>query len=102
MSAPTPDPAAAPQLRRPPAITVCPDGPYLVRGDVELNEADGTAIARPAGTIALCRCGKSKRTPFCDGTHKLRAAGRQGRGASAEGGVTSSPTATDEAASGVR
>ena len=52
-------------------ITACPDGPLLVRGDVELVDPDGQPIPRRRATIALCRCGKSSIKPHCDGTHKL-------------------------------
>ena len=43
----------------------------LVRGDVELVEADGTPIPRRRRTVALCRCGHSALMPLCDGTHKV-------------------------------
>lgn len=52
-------------------ITPCPDGPLLVRGAVELRNADGEQIETARRTIALCRCGLSSIKPFCDGTHKL-------------------------------
>jgi CDGSH-type Zn-finger protein len=51
-------------------ITIYPDGPILVRGDVELLQADGTPLPRRRRTVALCRCGHSALMPFCDGTHK--------------------------------
>jgi CDGSH-type Zn-finger protein len=51
-------------------ITPYRDGPLLVRGPVELVAADGTTIEHRRRTVALCRCGKSKLRPFCDGTHK--------------------------------
>ncbi|KKK05855.1 CDGSH iron-sulfur domain-containing protein [Micromonospora sp. HK10] len=55
-----------------PAATITPyqDGPLLVRGDFALLTPDGEAIETRRGTIALCRCGRSARKPFCDGTHK--------------------------------
>ena len=53
------------------SITPCRDGPYLVRGDFELLDQEGNAIPLSRGTIALCRCGRSRTRPFCDGTHKL-------------------------------
>jgi len=56
-------------------ITSYPDGPLVVRGDVDLVTADGETIERKRRTIALCRCGLSTIKPFCDGTH--RAAGFQ-------------------------
>ncbi len=52
-------------------ITPYRDGPLLVRGPVELAWPDGSPIDRRRGTVALCRCGKSKLRPLCDGTHKL-------------------------------
>lgn len=53
-----------------PQITACPNGPLLVRGDIELCEEDGTPIPKRRKTVALCRCGVSALKPFCDGTHK--------------------------------
>ncbi|MFC7789675.1 CDGSH iron-sulfur domain-containing protein [Microbacterium sp. MAHUQ-60] len=51
-------------------ITPYPDGPLILRGDVELRTADGEPIPRNRRTVALCRCGLSTIKPFCDGTHK--------------------------------
>lgn len=47
------------------------DGPYLVRGPVVLQDQDGREIESRRPTVALCRCGKSRTRPFCDGTHQL-------------------------------
>jgi CDGSH-type Zn-finger protein len=55
---------------RPATITAYPDGPLLVRGDVELRTPEGQRIERERRTVALCRCGLSTIKPFCDGTHK--------------------------------
>ena len=51
-------------------ITPYRDGPLIVRGDFRLVDQDGVEIDPGRGTVALCRCGKSGITPFCDGTHK--------------------------------
>lgn len=47
------------------------DGPYLVRGPASLRDQDGREIDPGRRTIALCRCGKSRLRPFCDGSHHL-------------------------------
>jgi CDGSH-type Zn-finger protein len=47
------------------------DGPYLVRGPAEVRDQDGHPITVTRRVIALCRCGKSRTRPFCDGTHQL-------------------------------
>ena len=51
-------------------VTPYPDGPILVRGEVELRTPDGDPITQRRRTVALCRCGLSSIKPFCDGTHK--------------------------------
>lgn len=71
-------------------ITPYRDGPLLVRGPVQLADADGKPFTPRRGTIALCRCGKSRLRPFCDGTHKLI-------GFRAPGGATESPWPSPEA-----
>ena len=51
-------------------ITIRPNGPYLVEGDVELTDVNGNKIDTTGqAKIALCRCGGSTKKPFCDGTH---------------------------------
>ena len=52
-------------------ITAYRDGPLLVRGPFRLEDQDGNPIESRRDTIALCRCGKSRMRPFCDGTHRL-------------------------------
>ena len=56
-----------------PEITITPyrDGPLLVRGPFRLTDQDGKEIDVGRKTVALCRCGKSRTRPFCDGTHKV-------------------------------
>lgn len=63
-------------------IIVSKDGPYLIEGDVPIhdeivvNDKEGNPLNYQVGkeypkkdSCALCRCGKSKNKPFCDGSH---------------------------------
>jgi CDGSH-type Zn-finger protein len=50
-------------------ITCLPSGPYSLTGDAPLRRASGERLPAPA-PAALCRCGGSKKKPFCDGTHR--------------------------------
>ncbi|MCU0308996.1 MAG: CDGSH iron-sulfur domain-containing protein [Thermoleophilia bacterium] len=50
-------------------ITVKPNGPYVVSGEVVLLDSSGAPYRLEKTTIALCRCGQSENKPFCDGTH---------------------------------
>ena len=52
-------------------LTAYRDGPLLVRGPCQLLDGNGRPIERRQRPIALCRCGKSRLLPLCDGTHKL-------------------------------
>lgn len=54
-----------------PIVTPYPNGPLIVRGDVDLRTPEGERIPLARRTVALCRCGLSSIKPFCDGTHKL-------------------------------
>lgn len=52
-------------------IKVRDDGPYKVTGPVRIVDADGGVFEVQEGRpVALCRCGQSRRKPFCDATHK--------------------------------
>lgn len=44
------------------------NGPYMVRGPVVLKGEKGEPIETMV-VMSLCRCGGSKKKPFCDGTH---------------------------------
>lgn len=63
-------------------IIVMENGPYHVQGDIPIYKevlkrdeegyywADRERIKTPSTDSMLCRCGKSKNAPFCDGSHK--------------------------------
>jgi CDGSH-type Zn-finger protein len=56
-----------------PLIIRCREnGPYVIQGNVQITDHLGNIFTPPPGkdTIALCRCGQSRRRPFCDGSHK--------------------------------
>ena len=45
-------------------------GQIVIHGEVQLTDVDGNKI--PHGEkFTLCGCTKSKKLPFCDGSHKL-------------------------------
>jgi CDGSH-type Zn-finger protein len=63
-------------------VVVSKDGPYIVTGNVPLSiqtiiaDSDGDSKAwkeseglPQVNKYAFCRCGQSKKKPFCDGTH---------------------------------
>lgn len=43
-------------------------GPIWAKGGIALESADGTRY-EARDRMTLCRCGKSKNKPFCDGKH---------------------------------
>jgi CDGSH-type Zn-finger protein len=50
-------------------ITARDNGPYLIKGPIQIIDADGNEFKVERETVALCRCGGSTNKPFCDGTH---------------------------------
>ena len=74
-------------------VTITPyrDGPLIVRGPVRMTDMFGGEIDVGRETVALCRCGKSRIRPFCDGSHqvvrfKAPSGAEQGREAGGAGG----------------
>ena len=49
------------------AVRVGRHGPLELRGDLEIATAEGTALRETR--VSLCRCGRSRNQPFCDGSH---------------------------------
>jgi CDGSH-type Zn-finger protein len=62
-----PPAGCSPPNRQRPRIKLSRDGPYLVTLD-DLTNSKGERLDARHG-IALCRCGASKRKPFCDSSH---------------------------------
>jgi len=52
----------------PVTIKVIKNGPYKITGRCKLVDEDGRII-ETGEAFALCRCGASKKMPFCDGSH---------------------------------
>lgn len=45
------------------------DGPLWVTGSIPIERADGQPL-ETRNRVTLCRCGRSKNKPLCDGTHR--------------------------------
>jgi CDGSH-type Zn-finger protein len=50
------------------SLTANQNGPYVITGDFKLNLPNGVT-KECTGETSLCRCGKSKNSPFCDKSH---------------------------------
>lgn len=58
-------------MSEPAKVQIRPNGPILVSGNFVLLDANGNPVDLGGkDTIALCRCGHTKNSPFCDGSHK--------------------------------
>ena len=64
-----------------PEVVLCPNGPMLLRGATSVEDTDGRQHRVERPVVAVCRCLKSSRLPWCDGTHKVLPAfdGRRAR-----------------------
>jgi CDGSH-type Zn-finger protein len=54
-----------------PDVIACPGGPLLLRGHHVVQDDSGGVHTTTRPVSAICRCGKSSTSPWCDGTHKL-------------------------------
>ena len=50
------------------AMDLTPNGPLLLRGEVEIRDAAGE-VSYKGSKAVLCRCGSSASKPFCNGSH---------------------------------
>ncbi len=50
-------------------IKVLKDGPYEIKGAVDIVDAKRNSFKLEEDPVYLCRCGQSKNKPFCDGSH---------------------------------
>lgn len=46
------------------------NGPIVIKGPTELFDSSGNLI-KESNALSLCRCGKTKMQPFCDGSHRF-------------------------------
>jgi CDGSH-type Zn-finger protein len=50
-------------------IKVIENGPLIINGKFFIERENGTK-SKFNGTVSICRCGRSKLPPFCDGSHR--------------------------------
>ena len=53
-------------------VIVTGEGPILVYGPVDVEVPDGTRVRSDRAVTALRVCGRSRRRPFCDTSHRRR------------------------------
>lgn len=59
------------EKKLPAEFIVKKDGPLIVKGNFVLTDSEGNLLPNP-GEIYLCRCGKSNKKPYCDGSHRKK------------------------------
>jgi CDGSH-type Zn-finger protein len=91
-----PQRAGAAANAQPYLVIECPDGPLLVRGAAGVRDAAGVVHETTRPVVAVCRCEKSARLPWCDGTHKVarRAAQSQRDGSTPSVQIVARPAAS--------
>ena len=52
------------------SIKLMPEGPFIINGSFYLERETGVKT-KFNGTVSVCRCGKTKLPPFCDGSHRI-------------------------------
>ncbi len=50
-------------------VTVNANGPIKVEGEFELLDGGGKPFETSKKALFLCRCGQTKNSPLCDGSH---------------------------------
>jgi uncharacterized Fe-S cluster protein YjdI len=50
-------------------VQILKNGPALIRGNYIITDASGIELKPDHEVASICRCGASKKKPFCDGTH---------------------------------
>lgn len=50
-------------------IKILKDGPVIISGDFTIKDENGNVIVC-GNKVSICTCKKSKRLPFCDGSHR--------------------------------
>lgn len=50
-------------------VTIRDNGPFLVEGNISIEDAEGNSYQVERKSVSLCRCGASSDQPFCNGTH---------------------------------
>jgi CDGSH-type Zn-finger protein len=66
---------------QPRRVVITEEGPILVHGPVEAQLPDGAIVRSDRPVTALCACGRSRRKPFCDTSHRRRVRDDAKRGA---------------------
>ena len=51
-----------------PSIGISEGGPLCVKGEIPIESSDNSTYEK-RNRVTLCRCGRSRNKPFCDGSH---------------------------------
>ena len=50
-------------------VRILKNGPALISGNFVIHDSENNPLNHDGEVAAICRCGASKRKPFCDGSH---------------------------------
>lgn len=67
---PAPDKVKGPSATGSTMVQILKDGPALISGNFIIRDSNKQQIGIETEIAAICRCGASRKKPFCDGNHK--------------------------------